>query len=332
MEQRKQEHIALALEQTENSRSCFDAYAFRHVALPEIDFSSIKTDTVFLGKPLSFPLLIASMTGGTEEAKLINQRIARLCQKYKIAMGVGSQRIALEHPEKSSSFAVRSIAPDIVLLGNIGAVQLNYGFNKAHLQQAISMIDADGLFLHLNPLQEAIQPEGNTNFSQLLPKLQALIPQISKPIIIKEVGNGISRDVAKKLFSIGIKTIAVEGSGGTNWATIEGARAQSPLGDLFASWGMPTSQCIEECVSLEGLTVIAGGGIRDGIAMAKSLALGASVVSIGKPILRATLESYEVAEQYVLNLINTVKIAMFCSGVSSIDALRLRGKEILEKK
>jgi len=329
VDQRKQEHITLALQQAQIEQSPFDQFSFSHTALPEVDFCAIDTNYLFLGKHLSFPLVVASMTGGTELAKTINIRLARLCQQYSLALGVGSQRIALEKKECESSFKVRSFAPDIVLMGNLGAVQLNYGYTSKQLNDAISMIDADALFLHLNPLQEAIQPEGNANFVGLIQKIADCIPLTKKPLIIKEVGNGISKDVAQQLFAIGIRYIATEGRGGTNWALIEGERSKTTIGKTLQHWGIPTPESIRACSSISGLTVIGGGGIRNGLDAAKAFALGADLVSVGKPLLEAVMVSYEQAALFLDAFIKECKIVLFCTGCKTIRELREKGETLL---
>ncbi len=273
------------------------------------------------------------MTGGTTQAKKINIQIATLCQKYKIGMGLGSQRIAVENKVVEETFQIRSVAPDILVFGNLGAVQLNYGYSWKEVDRSIDMIDADALFLHLNPLQEAIQPEGNRNFSSLLSQIKEVLNNVKKPVFIKEVGNGLSYDVAQRLFSVGVKGVSTEGRGGTNWALIEGERAQnSSLGQVFEDWGIPTPESIKECRKVDGLSLIAGGGVLTGVDIAKSLALGADVTSIGKPLLEALLTSYETAEAYIEQLIREFKIALFCTGMKDVASLREKGKEVLRKK
>jgi len=264
------------------------------------------------------------MTGGTAKAKIINLNLARVAQKLGIAMAVGSQRIAIEKPELASSFQVRKVAPDIVLLSNLGAVQLNYGFGIKECRQAIKMIKADGLIFHLNPLQEAIQPEGNKDFSHLLKKIEKISKQLKSPIIIKEVGCGISKNVAHSLLRAGVKIVDVSGQGGTSWALVESLRykKRNKLGKIFSKWGIPTAETIVECGKIKGLTVIGSGGIRTGVDMAKALALGADIIGIALPLLQPATESAKAVEKKIKSLILQLKIVMFCLGTKNIKELK----------
>ena len=249
--QRKAEHIRICLEsdvQFKTQGSGFDRYQFSHSCLPELDYQDIDLTTKLLGKQLGAPILISSMTGGTQQAKEINYRLAEAAQEYKLAMGVGSQRVAIEKPDVAATFQVRKIAPDILLLANIGAVQLNYRYGIAECVRAVELLEADALILHLNPLQECIQPHGDTNFKGLLDRIATVCQQLSVPVIIKEVGNGISASTARQLIAAGVSGIDVAGAGGTSWAKVESERAQTALqrrlGQTFGDWGIPTTECI----------------------------------------------------------------------------------------
>ncbi|MDY7024483.1 MAG: type 2 isopentenyl-diphosphate Delta-isomerase, partial [Cyanobacteriota bacterium] len=244
---RKADHLRICLEEDVQFRqqtNGLERYRFTHCCLPELNRNEIDLTTAFLGKTLRTPLLISSMTGGTAQAKLINQRLAKAAQHFKIAMGVGSQRIAVENPQLSDTFSVRSLAPDILLFANLGAVQLNYSYGLEQCQRVVETLEADALILHLNPLQECIQTEGDTNFRGLLDKIATLCSKLSVPVIVKEVGNGISATMAQRLREAGVDAIDVAGAGGTSWAKIEGERATDPrqrrLGETFADWGLPT--------------------------------------------------------------------------------------------
>lgn len=323
MQERKAEHIRICLEEeVEVGSTGFENYSFVHNALPEIDFEKIDTSIEFLGKGLSAPILISSMTGGTPEGKRINRNLAKIAQKVKVAMAVGSQRIAIENPKLASTFQIRDVAPDILLFANLGAVQLNYGFGLKECRQAIEMIEADGLILHLNPLQEAIQPEGNTDFSGLLAKIGNIARQLEVPLIVKEAGAGISKAVAKKLFEVGVSIVDVAGWGGANWALIEGMRGENKkMGEIFAHWGIPTSEAIKQCAEVKGLTVIGSGGIRNGIEMAKALALGANLVGVALPFLKPATQSAVAVEKKLQSFISQLKTVMFCLGVENIKEL-----------
>ncbi|PJE69012.1 type 2 isopentenyl-diphosphate Delta-isomerase [Candidatus Shapirobacteria bacterium CG10_big_fil_rev_8_21_14_0_10_38_14] len=322
--ERKLNHFRICLEEgVEVGSAGFENYSFTHNALPEIDFDKIDTSVKFLRKELKAPILISPMTGGTKQATLINRNLAKAAQKVGVAMAVGSQRVAIEKPSLAKTFQVRKFAPDILLFANLGAVQLNYGFGVKECRQAVEMIEADGLILHLNPLQEVIQPEGNTDFSGLLEKIKKIARQLKVPLIVKEVGVGISGKVAQKLFQAGVEIIDVAGWGGTNWALIEGIRAgNEEIGELFAHWGIPTAEAISQCAEIKGLIVIGSGGIRNGIEIAKALALGANLVGIALPFLKPATHSVKAVEKKLQSLISQLKTVMFCLGVKNIDELK----------
>jgi isopentenyl-diphosphate delta-isomerase len=321
---RKAEHIQLALEQRmQLGGNYFDEYRFEHAALPEIDFDDIDLSLEFLGRRLAAPLLISSMTGGTEAAGLINRNLAAGAELCRIAVGIGSQRKALEDPGKADTFKVRQAAPSVPLLANLGAVQLNYGLGVRECLQAVEMIEADALILHLNPLQEAIQPEGQRNFAGLLPKIGEIARALPVPVVVKEIGCGISAATARALAGQGIRIIDTAGVGGTSWARIEGARAGDlDLGEVFAGWGIPTPRSIQEVRSVGGLTVIASGGIRNGIDVAKALALGADLAGMAFPFLQAATESPQKVVDKVQRIVQELKICMFCLGAKTLAELR----------
>ncbi len=323
--QRKKDHLEICLnQQVESGSAEFGKYRFIHKALPEIDFEEINLGIEFLNKRISAPILISALTGGTSQAKKINKNLAKAAQDLNIAMGVGSQRIAIENPELGNTFQVRKFAPKIPLLANLGAVQFNYDYGLKECKKAIKMINADGLFLHLNPLQEVIQPEGDKNFSDLLKKIKTINDKLGKPILIKEVGTGISYETAKQLSDIGVKIIDVAGYGGTNWALIESLRRSKnkELGKVFSEWGIPTSECIKQCSQIKDLTIIGSGGIRTGIDIAKALVLGADIVGIGLPLLTHADKSYQSVLEKLESLILQLKIVMFCLGVKKISELK----------
>jgi isopentenyl-diphosphate Delta-isomerase len=321
---RKLEHIRLALEERmQLGRSYFDDYRFEHAALPEIDLAAIDTGVDFLGKRLAAPLLISSMTGGTETAGLINRNLAAGAERARVAVGVGSQRKALEDPAKADTFRVREVAPSAVLLANLGAVQLNYGMGVRECEEAVAMIGADALILHLNPLQEAIQPEGQCNFAGLLPKIGAVVRELGVPVVVKEIGCGISEATARALAAQGVRIVDTAGVGGTSWARIEAQRAGDlEIGELFAGWGIPTPDSIRQLRRVEGLTVIGSGGVRNGLDVAKAIALGADLVGMAYPFLAPATESPEKVADKVARTVRELRICMFCLGVTTIAELQ----------
>ncbi len=331
--QRKADHIRICLEEDVQFRasSGLEKYRFTHCCLPEIDYSDLDIKTTFLGKSLGAPLLISSMTGGTAQAQQINQRLAKVAQIYGLAMGVGSQRVAIEQAHTASTFQVRSIAPDILLFANLGAVQLNYGYGLEQCQRAVDLMQADALILHINPLQECIQPQGDLNFSGLLAKIAAICEKLSVPVIAKEVGNGISGAMAKQLVEVGIQAIDVAGAGGTSWSLVESQRAPNALlrelGKTFGDWGTPTAECLVEIQqAYPQLPLIASGGLRNGLDVAKSIGLGAGLAGMALPFLQAADISTEAVIDRVELILAELKTAMFCTGSHQITELRQAGK------
>ena len=321
---RKAEHIRLALsEQMQLGAHFFDRFSFEHRALPEIDFRDVDTSVEFLGKRLEAPFLISCMTGGTPAATQINRNLAEAAERTGVAFGVGSQRKALEDPETAASFEVRSVAPTVPVLANLGAVQLNYGCGIEECRRVVDMIDADALVFHLNPLQEAIQPEGQTNFAGLLPKMAEVVRLLDVPVIAKEIGCGISGKVAEQLARIGVRIIDTAGLGGTSWARIEARRAgDAEIGELFADWGISTPESIRQLAAVAGVTVIGSGGLRNGIDAAKALALGADLAGMAYPFLAAATQSADEVERRLRRLIEELEICMFCLGLRNLSELR----------
>jgi isopentenyl-diphosphate delta-isomerase len=298
--------------------------------LPELDWNDITLKTTFLGKQLLAPLLISSMTGGTEQAGIINQRLASVAQHYKIAMGVGSQRVVVEKPQVASTFAVRSRAPDILLFANLGAVQLNYYYGLDECLRLVDLLEADALILHLNPLQECIQPKGDTNFKGLLDKINKLCTKLPVPIIAKEVGNGISAPMAEKLLAAGVTAIDVAGAGGTSWAKVESERAgnaqQRRMGMTFADWGLPTAECITSIRTIAPeVPLIASGGLRNGLDVAKAIALGANIAGLAWPFLQAAAQSEAAVDALVEVLIAEITTVLFCTGNATLEELKHSG-------
>lgn len=327
---RKAEHLRICLDedvQFSQTTNGLERYRFTHCCLPEINRDEISLATQFLGKQLSCPLLISSMTGGTEFAGTINHRLAEVAQHYKIAMGVGSQRIALEKPQVAETFAVRSLAPDILLLANLGAVQLNYKYGLDECRRVVDLLKADALILHLNALQECIQPRGDTNFRGLLDKIEQLCNKLPVPVIAKEVGNGISAAMAKRLITAGVSAIDVAGAGGTSWARVESERAENPLqrrlGMTFADWGLPTAECITSIRAVAPkVPLIASGGLRHGLDVAKAIALGADIAGLALPFLQAAAESEAALYELVEVLIAEITTVLFCTGTANLDEFK----------
>lgn len=328
-QQRKKQHLELCLDTesvTSSLSTGLDRYRFVHNALPELDLDEIDVGTTFLGKKLKAPILISSMTGGFDLARKVNRNLAAAAQKLGIAMGVGSQRVAIEEPSAAASFQVRDIAPDILLLGNLGAVQLNYGYGIEQCRRAVTMIGADALILHLNALQEAVQPEGNRNFKGLTEKIAAVCRDLEVPIVAKEVGNGISVDVALRLQRTGVKAIDVAGRGGTSWSAVEARRAAqhgNSTDRTFTDWGIPTEEALVSVrQALPAMPLIASGGIRTGVDFAKSIALGADMGAFGQPLLAVALESSAKVVEFIAGVIHELKVSMLCAGAANLQALR----------
>ena len=330
IEHRKRAHIDTVLSEDVGAKGIttgFEHVYFEHVALPEIDLDAINTRSPVFGKTLAAPLLISSMTGGTDIAQNINRHLAEAAQEMEIAMGVGSQRAAIVDPMFADTFRVRAVAPDILLFANLGAIQFNYGFTPDDARKAVDMIGADALFLHLNPLQEAVQAEGDRNWAGVLEKIGELAGASDVPVIVKEVGNGISGALARRLADIGVAGIDVAGAGGTSWSEVEAHRQLDEkmrrVAHSFAGWGIPTARALTDVrAALPNTPVIASGGVRTGIDAAKAIRLGADLVGIGAPALGSAMETAKAVENQLSAVVEELKIAMFCTGSHDIPALR----------
>jgi len=331
---RKDSHLALCLTEKVEFISAggngFGELRFEHDALPEIDKAEVSTEIELLGKRLAAPLVVGAMTGGTPRAGELNRRLALAAEACGVGFALGSQRKMLGDPSTRSSYAVREAAPRLpLLLGNVGAVQLNYGVGVPELRRLIDGVGCDAFFFHLNPLQEAIQPEGDTRFSGLVSKLRAVVPELGVPVLLKEVGAGISRATALKIREIPVAGVEVAGTGGTSWSKIESLRTTDPVqrttGELFARWGIPTTESIAICRSiLPDRVVIASGGIRDGIDVAKAIALGADAAAMALPFLRAAEQSIESAVLAVRRVVEELRTAMFLTGCRRVSELAQR--------
>jgi isopentenyl-diphosphate delta-isomerase len=329
IDRRKADHIKINLEQDVRSAltTGLERIHFPHEALPELDLERVETRLSLFGKPLAAPILISSMTGGTAEAERINLHLAEAAQATGIAMGVGSQRAALEHPEQAKTFQVRRVAPDILLFANLGAVQLNYGYGIDECRKAIDMIQADALIFHFNPLQEAVQDAGDTNFARLSRKLEEICKKLEVPVIGKEVGWGMSERSAKLLADCGVSAIDVAGAGGTSWSQVEMHRAPDEftreLASTFVGWGIPTVESILNVrKAARDLKILASGGLKDGLDIAKCIALGATLGGMAGRFLKAAVISPEKTIDRVKLTKRQIQVAMFAAGAGDLNALR----------
>jgi isopentenyl-diphosphate Delta-isomerase len=340
--QRKSDHLRAVLAGAGHAHATtagFEDFRFAHCALPECTMADVDLATVFLGKTLRAPFLVSSMTGGPDKAALINERLAAAAEGHGIAFAVGSQRIAIEGgPDHGLGRALRRAAPTIPIYANFGAAQLALGFGRDEALRAIEMIGADALIIHLNPLQEAVQTGGDHGWAGLCGRLEALARHLPVPVIVKEVGFGISAAVALQLRAAGVAAIDVAGAGGTNWALVEGARAANlrdrAIAGAFGNWGIPTAQClIGVRAACPALPLIGSGGIKTGVDAAKAIRLGADLVGQAAGLLDAALVSAEAAHEAIGVLIMQLRIACFCTGSRDIKTLRsaaLVGAEITQ--
>ncbi len=326
---RKDDHIKINLEQDVRSAltTGLEKIHFTHEALPEQNLDEVDTRLKIFGKELQAPILVSSMTGGTADAGVINFRLAEAAQVCGLAMGVGSQRAALEHPDQVQSFQVRKVAPDILLFANIGAVQLNYNYGLDECKRAVDMIAADALYLHLNPLQEAVQDGGDTNWKGLARRIEKVCRELSVPVIAKEVGWGISEKTAHILADCGVAAIDVAGAGGTSWSQVEMHRAPDEflrnLAASFVGWGIPTTDSIINVrKAAPGMPIFASGGLKDGLDIAKCLALGASLGGMAGHFLKIAAISTENVVTAMKLTQRQLQVTMFATGVGDIDALK----------
>jgi isopentenyl-diphosphate delta-isomerase len=326
---RKSDHIRINLDADVSAKgvtSGFEEYRFLHQALPEIDLDQVDTSVELFGRRLAAPLLISCMTGGTEEARRLNHALAEVAQHAGLAMGLGSGRVLLEHPEVGGTFDVRPLAPDVLLLANLGAVQLNRGVTVDDCRRLMAAVGADALVLHLNPLQEALQPEGDSTFGGLLGRIAALCERLEAPVVVKEVGWGIAADTTRRLLDAGVAAVDVAGAGGTSWSEVERHRIPDPVrarvAAAFAGWGISTAEALRLARrAAPGARIFASGGVRDGVDVAKAVALGADLVGIAGPFLRAAAEGREAAADLATELRDVLRVAMFCVGAPTVRDL-----------
>ncbi len=333
---RKEQHVDLVVGEQVNFHAVtngLECYRFEHNALPEIDLDEIETKTEFLGKHLAAPLVISSMTGGYADAERINRALAEAAEAYGFAIGIGSARQAMEDATFRKSYSVmRSVAPKTFIFSNIGAVEIARLAKVGEitkLRSIIELVHADALAIHLNPLQELMQPEGGKDFRGVLVGIEKAVKELGLPIIVKEVGAGISRGVAKQLIEVGVRVIDVAGAGGTSWAGVEilrHAEDDRTWLDPFWDWGIPTADCIKEIAPLtrvHGCSLIASGGITNGLEVAKSLALGADLAGIARPIITAFMEKGETGlRTFIDHILFQLRGAMFLTGSRDVKALK----------
>jgi isopentenyl-diphosphate delta-isomerase len=329
---RKAEHIKISLNHNVQARKItpgFEDVYLIHKALPEINRQNINLTTTVFGHKFSAPIIVGAITGGTHEATKINATLAEAVEELGLGMGVGSQRAAMEDKRLEKTFAiVRKKAPTAFLIANIGGVQLVNGYGLKEVKKAVEMIDADAVAIHLNALQEAAQPEGQTNFQGMLTKIREIAKDLDKPIIAKETGAGIAAEEAKKLETAGVKGIDVSGAGGTSFAAVEYYRAkgaknhfQRRLGGVFWDWGIPTAISIVEVSQTVNMPIIASGGIRDGLDAGKALALGANLASLSLPALQTAVKGAKETAKALVTMKEELRNVMFLVGANSVQAL-----------
>ncbi len=328
---RKDEHLSVVLgrrqKQTTKTNG-FERIEFIHCALPELNLDHVDISTSFLGKRISAPILVSSMTGGPERAIAINENIARACEALGIPFAVGSQRVAIEDGQDGGlGHGLRTLAPSVPILGNLGAAQFNCGYGPEQALRAVEMIGTDALYIHLNPLQEAVQPEGDRDWSGLFDKIVAVAEALPVPVAVKEVGSGISADLARRFVDAGITIIDVAGSGGTNWAAVEAARmadaSEAAIANAFADWGIPTAEAVFEVrAACPDATVIASGGIRSGIDVAKAIRAGADLAGQAAGLVHAANDSPDALIQHFEAAMRQLRIVCFCTGSADLAALR----------
>ncbi|MCO6449575.1 MAG: type 2 isopentenyl-diphosphate Delta-isomerase [Caldilineales bacterium] len=331
---RKSDHIRINLEEDvtfPRLTTGLENYRFTHQALPELNLVDIDASLSLFGKILKAPILISSMTGGTEEARRINFHLAEAAEAAGVAMGLGSQRAGVEEPEQAHTFQVRAVAPNVLLFANLGAVQLNKGYTVEHCQRAVDMVEADALILHLNPLQEAVQADGDWAWRGLAHKIGEVCRKLPVPVIAKEVGWGISVGAGRMLADAGVAAIDVAGSGGTSWTEVEYHRAENDsrkrLARAFADWGIPTAESLVDLRhALPDMTLFASGGLRGGIDIAKCVALGADLGGMAGPFLKAAIHDAEAVAGEIEVTATELRVAMFASGAATLHDLRKPGR------
>jgi isopentenyl-diphosphate delta-isomerase len=304
----------------------FERHRLPYTALPEVDLQAVDLSTELFSKRLRAPFLIGAMTGGSRLARLVNRNLATAAEHLGVGLMLGSQRIMIEQPDAVASFQIRDVAPDALLLGNLGVAQLGLGYGRRELLYAVEAIGADGLAIHANPLQEAVQPTGNTNFAGLVPRLAELVPDLPFPVVLKEVGHGLAADVIRRVAHVGFAGFDVAGAGGTSWSKVEQLTASGEITHpQLAEWGIPTAEALVAARTVAPHTpIVASGGIRTGVEAAKALALGADVVAVARPLLEPATTSPDAVVAWVERFVEELRIALFCTGSSTVAEVRGR--------
>lgn len=324
---RKLKHVDVCLRypvEYQSRTTGFEQFDLPYQAIPESNLAQISTKTSFLSQPLNAPILIGAMTGGADKSALINKNLALAAEELGVGLMLGSQRVMLENEAALSSFTVRPYAPSSLIIGNLGAAQFNKGYDHDHIIRAIELIDANALAIHTNPLQEALQSSGDFDFSELAQKLERIVPQVPYPVLLKEVGHGLSKESALRIQNVGFAALDVAGAGGTSWAKVEEFVSYGELKhpDL-AEWGIPTANALADVhQALPQMPLIASGGIRSGIDIAKALIMGAEVVALAKPLLEPAITSADAVKAKLKDLIWEFKVAMHCVGAKNITSLK----------
>lgn len=334
---RKEDHVNLALTEdvtVAGVTNGFEQFEFVPTAIPEIDFNEISTEVTFLGSKFNAPIMVAGMTGGYPKAKDLNTKLAEICAKIGIPMGVGSQRAMLVRPETIDTFAVKKSVPDVFLVGNLGLVQFSYDFTLDHYQKAVDLIEADAMAVHVNSFQELCQPEGDLNWKGSWENLEKICKNSKVPVIGKEVGTGIAFEEVQRLKEIGCTAVDVGGAGGTSWPKLELFRNHKDdalsMNDETLRWGIPTAYATWEATRVKGVEIISTGGMYHGLMAAKALAMGATMVGIARPVLKALVDfGTEGAEKWLRNYILNIKRVMFLLGVETVEELRTQRSKLI---
>lgn len=325
---RKADHIRICLQEPVQGQRTngLERWRLSHEALPELHPDQVDLSVILLGRTLRAPFFISAMTGGTEEAAGINRNLAIAAETLGLAMVLGSQRPAIDDPSLEHTYQVRQWAPNIPLFANLGAVQLNRGYGLSECRRAVEMVSADALALHLNPLQELLQPEGDRDFRGLADKIAAVVDGLGCPVLVKEVGWGLSQSVAARLHAAGVNLLDVAGAGGTSWSEVEGYRAENNgdrrVATAFSDWGISTAESIVETRrGAPGAFIVASGGIRTGVEAAKAIALGADAVGFALPLLDPAVRSAEAVIEYLSEVTQQLRLAATCTGSRSLTDL-----------
>ncbi|NOX71965.1 MAG: type 2 isopentenyl-diphosphate Delta-isomerase [Candidatus Micrarchaeota archaeon] len=322
IENRKADHIKICLEKDVEFKKTngFESYDFEHYALPDINMDEIDLRTRFLGKPFNYPFFITAITGGTVQAEKINKTLAKAAEAIGIGFGLGSQRAMLKDHSLKKTYDVRGVAPSTFIAGNIGAVQLPE-YNMEQIDSLVTDLNLDALCIHLNAAQEAVQPEGDTSWEGVADKIKEMSKSTNFPVIAKETGCGISGKTAKLLKDLKVSAIDISGAGGTSWVKVEQYRSNSDM-NIFNEWGIPTAQSLIETVQEVDIPVIASGGIRNGLEVAKALAMGASLAGFALPVLKHATKGFESVVAYFEKIADELRTAMFLVNASNLEELR----------